>query len=152
MDMFNVIDGSSVCHSCQSFVGMLRKRGEDNKSKQKSRYLKIRNPLGVLHIIEYTAEKLCSLKLDKQVCLEAVQGFGPVLYKSLVDKTFDPVHFCEGIFLCPRTTHRESLKKFAEDILKDKPVTNIPTPTKKSTYNIMQIADPHIDLQYQIVF
>jgi len=136
MDMFNVINGSSVCNSCQNFVGMMRKHEENNKR--------------ALALIEFTAETFCGLKLNKTVCLEAVTSFGPVLFKSLMDKLYNPIHFCEGIFLCPRTTHRESLKQFVEDILKDKPATNIPTPTKKATYNILQIADPHVDLQYQI--
>jgi len=104
-----------------------------------------------LNIIEFTAEKLCSLGLNKTVCLEAVSSFGPVLFKSLVDKLYEPIHFCENVFLCPRTTHRENLKKFVEDVLKDKPATNIPVPTKKSTYNILQISDPHVDLEYKIV-
>ncbi len=107
--------------------------------------------LGALNIIEFTAEKLCSLGLNKTVCLEAVSSFGPVLFKSLVDKIYNPIHFCENVFLCPRTTHKENLKHFVEDILKDKPATNVPVPTKKSTYNILQISDPHVDLEYQIV-
>ena len=41
MDMFNVINGSSVCNSCQNFVGMIRKHEENDKCKSQ-RDLKIK--------------------------------------------------------------------------------------------------------------
>jgi hypothetical protein len=68
-----------------------------------------------------------------------------------MDKTFNSTHICQRILFCPRTDHKEFVKDYVEEVLKDKPATNIPTPTKRSTYTVLHLTDPHLDLQYQEV-
>ena len=53
--------------------------------------------------------------------------------------------------LCPRTKEDDNLKKYVKEVLSDKPAKNIPTPTKKATYKVLQLTDLHIDLKYQPV-
>src|SRR4051812_12729595 len=102
-------------------------------------------------MIEKTADIICETFQDKTVCLQAILNFGEVLFPSLWDKFTDPERVCQGLFLCPRTIHRENLKGFVDGVLKDKPPTKNVVPTKRSTYNILQLTDPHIDLQYDTV-
>lgn len=53
--------------------------------------------------------------------------------------------------MCPKTSHREHIQEYVKEVLRDKPPTIYPTPTKKSTYTVMHVTDPHIDLQYEVV-
>jgi len=89
--------------------------------------------------------------MDKNLCKQAINTYGPISLTSLVDKFVSPAKFCQGFFLCPHTHNKETVKQYAKEILKDKPMTNIPKPSGKSTYNILQLADPHVDLRYEAV-
>jgi len=106
----------------------------------------------IINAIEKAIIVACEMiKIDKQVCKGAVKGFGDILLNELIDKISDPQRICQRILMCPRTTRRERVKEYAEEILKDKPAPSVPTPTKKSTYKILQLSDPHVDLEYQAV-
>ena len=98
--------------------------------------------------MERLAENYCEKKLNATVCVEAVQRYGEVVWEALINRTFDAYHACERFHLCEKTTHKEQLKAYVEEVMADKPATKIPTPTKKSTYTILQMTDPHIDLDY----
>jgi len=106
----------------------------------------------IINVIERAFIVICELiKIDKQVCHGAVKGFGDVLLDQLITKIADPLRICQRMMMCPRTVRKERVKEYAQEILKDKPETSIPTPTKKSTYRILQLSDPHVDLQYEAV-
>lgn len=96
-------------------------------------------------------EAICSEFLNKTVCMGLIPTIGDIIMGSLYNKLFSPSHVCQSFFMCPKTSYKETIKEYVQEVLKDKPKTNIPTPTKKSTYNILHLSDPHIDLQYQIV-
>lgn len=102
-------------------------------------------------ILETVIEFVCSQHLNKSVCVGAITSFGNVLLEALYNKILSPYNICEHFFMCPKTSYRDRLKDYVKDVLKDKPATNIPTPTKKSTYTIMHVTDPHIDLEYEEV-
>ena len=77
-----------------------------------------------------------------------MQTFGDIVYASIVDRFIKPYRVCENLSMCPRVTQKDELKKYVQEVLKDKPDREILTPTGKSTYTILQISDPHIDLNY----
>ncbi len=110
----------------------------------------------VLIVIIKTIEKAlivtCELlQIDKKVCRGAITTFGDILLDALIDKAFHPLKVCERMLMCPQTTEKQRIKDYIEEILKDKPPTDIPRPTKKATYKILQLSDPHVDLEYQAV-
>jgi len=53
--------------------------------------------------------------------------------------------------MCPKTIKHDHLNQYVKEVLKDKPVRNNINPTKKSTYTILQLSDPHVDLEYKEV-
>lgn len=80
-----------------------------------------------------------------------VQTYTNEIYNNMINKDLNPFNICSGLFLCPRETHKATLKEYVKAILADKPVTKATEPTKKATYNILHLTDPHIDLEYQVV-
>jgi len=96
--------------------------------------------------------KICEKKQSETVCLGAIKSYGDLVFNITLDRTIDPQHVCQRFAMCPRTRERDHLKDYIKEVLKDKPKTNYATPTSKSTYTILQIADPHVDLDYQEVF
>jgi len=135
MDILNTVNTTGICHSCVGFVDSVRKH-TDTKVVQ--------------DILEKTAVVLCGIFENKTVCTEAVATFGGILITSLFEKNLNSSRICQKIAMCPRTIEPDYLKKYVKDVLADKPPTNYPTPTKKSTYTILQLADPHIDLEYDV--
>jgi sphingomyelin phosphodiesterase len=134
LDMFATIDLKPVCNSCLAFVGHIRKM-VDKQS--------------VENLIKKVAIKICEKKQSAPVCLGAIQSYGDILFNVALDRTILPEHVCERLGMCPHTRGRDHLKEYIKDVLKDKPKTEYATPTLKSTYTILQIADPHVDLEYQ---
>lgn len=94
---------------------------------------------------------ICQEYQHPTVCDGVIESFGDILFETLYNKIFEPYHVCEGFFMCPKVSQKAKIKDFVSDVLKDKPIKDTPTPTKKSTYTIMHFSDPHIDLQYQTV-
>ena len=90
----------------------------------------------------------CEKHKSVEVCTQGLQTFGDVVYSSVIDRLIKPYRVCENLSMCPRTTQKDSLKKYVEEVLKDKPDRETLKPTHKSTYTILQISDPHIDLEY----
>ena len=107
--------------------------------------------LAVENLIKKVAIKICEKKQSEPVCQGAIQSYGDILFNVTLDRTIQPEHVCERLAMCPHTRGRDHLKEYIKDVLKDKPKTEYATPTLKSTYTILQIADPHVDLEYQEV-
>lgn len=53
--------------------------------------------------------------------------------------------------MCPKTYEVDHLKEYVKEVLKDKPAKSDIKPSKKSTYTILQLSDPHVDLEYKAV-
>jgi len=150
MDILNTVNTTGICKSCLGFVDSLRKH-TDTKGT-----IFLGGDfwplfLVVQDILEKTAVALCSIFENKTVCTEAVATFGGILITSLFEKNLNSSRICQKTFMCPRTVDPDYLKKYVKDVLADKPATSYPTPSKKSTYTILQLADPHIDLEYDVV-
>ena len=94
---------------------------------------------------------ICEKHQNQTVCQGALQSYGDIVFEALLDRVFDAYHVCERLHVCPKDTSRGHLEDYIKDVLKDKPATSYPTPTKKSTYNVLHFSDPHIDLEYQEV-
>jgi sphingomyelin phosphodiesterase len=88
--------------------------------------------------------------IHPEVCDGVVTSFGDVLFDALYNKLYDSYYICERTFMCPKISQQDHVKDYAKDVLKDKPIKDKPTPTKKSTYTVMHFTDPHIDLDYEI--
>ena len=88
------------------------------------------------------------MHMNRTVCHEAIKSFGEIAYSAIIDRALNPQHVCEKLAMCPKTTHKEKLADYVKEVLKDKPETVYPTPTKKATYKVLQLTDPHIDLEY----
>jgi len=134
LSLFNITDLDFLCGSCKDFVLDLRK---------------IANQKRIEDILEDAIESICGTFLNKTVCVGAITSFGEIALPAVLNRTFDAGFVCEKFSLCPRS-YVESTMLYAEEILKDKPPTNIPVPTKKSSYKILHLTDPHIDLEYKI--
>jgi len=134
LDMFDKLDIKAVCNSCLGFVGHMRKL-VDRPS--------------VENLIKKIGLKICEKKQSEAVCLGAIKSYGDLVFNITLDRTIDPQHVCERFAMCTKTRERDHLKEYIKDVLKDKPKTNYATPTLKNTYTILQIADPHVDLDYQ---
>jgi len=133
MDLFNNVNTTILCNSCQSFVKQVR-RVPDAKV--------------IRDFVNKMVLAACEKHKSVQVCTEGMETFGDIVYASIVDRFIKPYRVCENLSMCPRTTQKDDLKKYVEEVLKDKPDREILAPTKKSTYTILQISDPHIDLNY----
>ena len=100
---------------------------------------------------EKAIDLICDQQPSKRVCLATIGLYTGELFKQLFNKDFNAYHVCENVRLCPKERHRDFLKEYIKDVLKDKPANDIPTPSKKSTYKLLHLTDPHIDLAYQEV-
>ena len=88
---------------------------------------------------------------NRTVCEETISTFGDIVFESALDRALKPKQVCEGLAMCPKTTHYERVRDYAKEILKDKPAQKEIKPTKKSTYTVLQLSDPHVDFEYKIV-
>lgn len=134
LDMFNRTNTSSVCQSCLKFVEKVRTISDKQIIK---------------NFIENTAETFCEKKQNKSVCYQAIHSYGDEVWEILLDRAIRPQRFCQRFAICPHVEERDHLQEFIKDVLKDKPQKKSVKPTKKSTYSVLQIADPHVDLLYK---
>lgn len=105
----------------------------------------------ILALFETAVVAMCQKHTNISVCLGFVTSYGHIIFDAIYDRMITPSYLCENLFMCPKTDNRDHLKEYVQDVLKDKPEKDIPTPTKKSTYTILHLTDPHIDLQYEAV-
>lgn len=109
--------------------------------------------LVVVRTLEEIIKEACILskKTKPLLCKQAINTFGEVVVHSLSVKIFNPERACARLRLCPKTWENEILGDYIQGVLKDKPNTPQPTPTKRNTYKMMHISDLHVDLEYQVV-
>ena len=53
--------------------------------------------------------------------------------------------------MCPYNTNNNTLNPYVDDVLQDKPATNIPNASNSSTYLVLHMTDLHIDFHYEAV-
>lgn len=135
LDLFENIDLKPVCDSCLKFVGHIRKVVDHSFIRK---------------LIENVAASICEkkMKMSETVCHQAIQSYGDIVFETILDRTIEPGHVCEKIAMCPETRDRTRLRDYVKEVLADKPKTKYPTPSKKGTYTILQLSDPHVDLLY----
>jgi len=126
------------------------KRITNSKSKA---LLSISYRLVVVRTIEEIVKDACiiSKKVKPLLCKQAIDTFGEIVIHSLSAKIFNPERACARLRLCPKTWETEILEDYIQEVLKDKPNTPQPTPTKRNTYKMMHISDLHVDLEYEVV-
>ena len=93
----------------------------------------------------------CLKTYNRTVCVETIKAFGHIVFESALDRLLKPRNVCEGLAMCPRTIEVDHLKDYVKKVLQDKPPAQETKPTKKSTYTVLQLSDPHVDLEYKIV-
>jgi sphingomyelin phosphodiesterase len=100
----------------------------------------------------YLLTLLCSLGMDRKVCNEYLNLYGPVIYESLVDHYLNGEYVCSISKICMQEHFiRLSADEYAKELLKDKPL-NITTPlidTQAPTWKVLQVADLHVDYLYK---
>jgi len=102
-------------------------------------------------MIRNYAMTICEKKQEKKVCEGAIGSYADQVFEVLLDRTIRPDRICERFALCPRTIERDRLNDFIKDVMGDKPPRKVTKPTKKGTYHVLQLSDPHVDLLYQEV-
>ena len=102
-------------------------------------------------VVNSAVELICETMQTKTVCTSLISSYLDIILGSIIDRTSDPLDICQTIMLCPKTSHTASLDDYIAEVLKDKPPQQTVSPSKKTYYNILHLADPHIDLEYQVV-
>ena len=74
------------------------------------------------------------------------------IYDSIVDPTVNSTYACQRLAMCPYTINNDTLNPYVQEVLQDKPPTNIPNATGRETYFVLHMTDLHIDFNYQEVF
>ena len=95
---------------------------------------------------------LCGAHFDTKYCSEAVADGITGLYNAITDPSVNSTWACQKLAMCPYLINYDTLNPYVDDVLKDKPATNIPTATNRSTYQVLHMTDIHIDFLYQEVF
>jgi sphingomyelin phosphodiesterase len=130
----DILSPFPLCDVCTDLATDLRSVGMSNTT---------------VKVLQTFAYELCDIAgLNKTVCLGAVLEFGPILIDNLVLREFDPTYVCGNINLCEKIVQEQSIETFIKQVLADKPKTPIPSPTGRSTYTVLQVADVHVDLEY----
>ncbi len=58
---------------------------------------------------------------------------------------------CQRLSLCPYPINNDTLTPYVQEVLQDKPPTNISNATGRATYQVLHMTDLHIDFNYQEV-
>jgi len=134
MDIFNEVDIDSLCDHCVDFVDELKEHRDDSTLRDTF--------VDVIDII-------CKHNVNSTICTDAVHSYIGEIYDNIVDPSVNSTYACQRLAMCPYTINNDTLNPYVDDVLKDKPDTNIPTASNRSTYQVLQMTDLHIDFHYQ---
>ncbi|EAR89553.1 ser/thr phosphatase family protein (macronuclear) [Tetrahymena thermophila SB210] len=96
-----------------------------------------------------TKECLVSYHYTEDVCRQYAQEMSPFIVESIQQHFFDPDYACPFIKVCPKVYEDIDIDALVYDIIKEKPkITQIKQSSGK-TLKVLQLADVHIDLEYQ---
>lgn len=129
------LDQSALCRDCESLFTKL-------KSASIQKLTSAVSNLGIF---------LCEhLKIQEPAVCESVLPLQiSVILEKLQQKLLDPKKVCPRLLLCKKGIKKINVKKTIEHILSDKPDKVKPIPTAESTFKLLQINDPHVDLKYE---
>jgi len=94
---------------------------------------------------------ICKNNLNSTICTDAVQSFLGEIYDAIVDPSVNSTYACQRLAMCPYNTNNNTLNPYVDDVLQDKPATNIPNASNSSTYLVLHMTDLHIDFHYEAV-
>ena len=100
--------------------------------------------------IEYYAELLCSLILDRGVCNSYISKYGPYFIDSFILRAGNEENLCHKLGFCFDSEDTEDTYDYAIRLLKDKPKNkkregvDYTAPTLK----MLQLTDIHLDVKY----
>ena len=91
----------------------------------------------------------CEKTSPKLECKNVLDKYGAIIFDSIYYHYLDPNFFCGFVILvCPPTMEPMNLTEDIQRIVKNKPQIPLPTPTRKSTFKVLQVTDIHLDPQY----
>ena len=100
--------------------------------------------------IQYYAELLCSVALDRGVCNTYISKYGPVFIDSFILRAGNEENLCHKLGFCPEGEETEDTYDFAIRLLKDKPKNKKREGVDYSapTLKMIQLTDIHLDTKY----
>ena len=104
------------------------------------------------HILIDIFFTFCDEFFDSKFCTDAVQDLITQIYDSITLPAVNSTWACQRLSFCPYTVNNDTLNPYVASVLQDKPETNIPPATNRSTYQVLHMTDIHIDFKYQEVF
>jgi len=132
------IDLSTTCKSCLKIVSLL----ERNLENATSFVHNIIEPL----LISY----VCKDYKPPESCIGMIKENSEIVWASVIQKILNPYALCTIVRICPAELYLKlSLSDFQKEVLKDKPPTVYPIPTKKNIYKVAVFTDAHMDLEYK---
>jgi len=94
--------------------------------------------------------KYCQKSQPSLECQDVINIYGAIIYDSIYNHYINPDFTCSLVLLvCPATEGPQNITQFVQRVLADKPKIPLPTPTKKSTFKVLQVTDIHIDPYYK---
>lgn len=100
--------------------------------------------------IQYYAELLCSIALDRGVCNTYISKYGPVFIDSFILRAGNEENLCHKLGFCPEGEETEDTYDYAIRLLKDKPKNKKREGVDYSapTLKMIQLTDIHLDTKY----
>jgi len=142
MDIFNGVNVDALCGNCLKFVDELK--GIDDTSDSSDD-----DPVEQRDTFMDLFDIICKAYVNSTICTEAVRTFVGQIYDSIIIPSVNSTYACQRLAMCPYNINNDTLNPYVQEILQDKPTTNIPTATRRSTYQVMHMTDLHIDFSYQ---
>ena len=95
---------------------------------------------------------VCSIFLEFEECSTLITEFYPLMVDSLIDRILNPRYICSKLAICSNY-HYKTLNPddYARKLLNETKIYKKQTSKESKEIKILQIADLHIDLEYQEV-
>jgi len=91
----------------------------------------------------------CQKTSPQLECKNVLEKYGAIIFDSIYYHYLDANFFCGFVLLvCPTTITPQNLTEYIDRVVKNRPQTPLPTPTRKSTFHVLQVTDIHLDPQY----
>ncbi|KAL4435972.1 hypothetical protein ABPG74_022207 [Tetrahymena malaccensis] len=125
---------TNLCQQCQSFYNNILSLNLTKYGQE------------LTHIIQFG----CSiLKIETPlICFSAVGEMAPSVLQGFINRYLNPLYVCPSLSLCPPYYHNLNVTAIAQNIIKDTPQINRPTPTLKKTFKFLHMSDLHFDGLY----
>jgi len=140
MDIFDQVDINKLCDRCVNFADDLKDKSSDDSDDHHVR-----------DAVEDVFNYLCKKHVNATFCTDAVKNFIGGIYDSIVDPTVNSTYACQRLSFCPFPINNDTLTPYVQEVLQDKPPTNISNATGRATYQVLHMTDLHIDFNYQEV-